>query len=1039
MLINQPQLQAVAVTSAVQQPIVSLTPTTSLQNAQQINLLLHQQQLPQQQATTATAVVQPQQQQQPLQQVVPQAVVATSPQTVVQPHHHHQQQQQLPPQPPQQQQPQQQQPQQQQQPVNVNVTSNGISSLQNVTTTSPVNMQQLHQLLIQSQLIKPQEVNGNVVALTSPPASNSLVTSGNTILTTSIPLQMVGEGDKLPINRLNTSPLKKNRGEKRTAHNAIEKRYRLSINDKIIELKNLVVGTEAKLNKSAILRKAIDYIRYIQNTNTRLKQENMALRLLAKKQNLEDNLAGAQLKSDPTMVLTPPGSITGSPSRSPPTASSDSEMSSPPSPLFDDSSQNSGDMKTSWSDGHIFNIGMLDRSRLALCMFMFGVLAFNPFGFFLNTKMYSDYYGMPSEHSSRSLLVSTTKKEMISYWPFLPQILNSIFILIMLLMLFVYGEPVKSKNSQASVAYWRHKKQSDQYITQGNYAASAQQLHLGLLALGRPLPTSKIDLVASLAWHSLRQFLHYIYLGRWLSNRAGGLWSKEFEASEVKQSAVNAALAYHKLHQLHLTGHTSGSSAYGINLALCAVNLAEAAGEMLPTSTLAEIYATAAITIHQSAPFNLKSLCRYFLHKVSHACSRCEGKVPAYIQWLCHKDGYRFFVDSFWDISFEESSFSSIGNHVDPLAIVTRHFREHLLAKSLAILNNPSQKWERTSFISEVTQYTQLLADCSCLQSKESTILIQESVKLPNQVVPSVLDVDEIARWWSAIVNVATYWFTGDYGNAERNFHLLDVFPKKFIGASDPLPKAVFFAYKARRRFLSSTQNISDSSILRQCDHAGRLLRESLKFEKSSDHSDVIKGIQLLTCDFLLRTRRELWQQRQSQDPSYTRPSHSHIIAFQQDLYCLRRVTHTMKHALKKVFLYEATARIMVGANPYRTQQLLDQSLRRRAGKGKEDESSLNHDNKSHIGNHDEASALILASCHLPTATSTSETIGGHNLSRRQMVEEAAHLYGTLQDKRAVNMCQSLLKTLEEYQYKPDLVPSVAQLSKYPVPQAVKC
>lgn len=82
---------------------------------------------------------------------------------------------------------------------------------------------------------------------------------------------------------------------------------------------------------------------------------------------------------------------------------------------------------------------------------------------------------------------------------------------------------------------------------------------------------------------------------------------------------------------------------------------------------------------------------------------------------------------------------------------------------------------------------------------------------------------------------------------------------------------------------------------------------------------------------------------------------------------------------------------------------------------------------------------MILASCHLPTATSTSETIGGHNLSRRQMVEEAAHLYGTLQDKRAVNMCQSLLKTLEEHQYKPDLVPSVAQLSKYSIPQAVKC
>ena len=38
--------------------------------------------------------------------------------------------------------------------------------------------------------------------------------------------------------------------EKRSAHNAIEKRYRSSINDKILELKNLVAGPEAKLKKA---------------------------------------------------------------------------------------------------------------------------------------------------------------------------------------------------------------------------------------------------------------------------------------------------------------------------------------------------------------------------------------------------------------------------------------------------------------------------------------------------------------------------------------------------------------------------------------------------------------------------------------------------------------------------------------------------------------------------------------------------------------------------------------------------------------------
>ncbi|RUS20513.1 hypothetical protein BC937DRAFT_95040 [Endogone sp. FLAS-F59071] len=124
---------------------------------------------------------------------------------------------------------------------------------------------------------------------------------------------------KIPIQRLKpppgpqqlpSIPPQPTRQQKKVAHNAIERRYRNNINDRIAELKNVVpalchpklkdksgknmddddddddeneidgVAAATKLNKATILRKATEYIVYLKKSNERFREENAALKNL---------------------------------------------------------------------------------------------------------------------------------------------------------------------------------------------------------------------------------------------------------------------------------------------------------------------------------------------------------------------------------------------------------------------------------------------------------------------------------------------------------------------------------------------------------------------------------------------------------------------------------------------------------------------------------------------------------------------------------------------------------------------------------------
>ncbi|XP_073414597.1 sterol regulatory element-binding protein 1 isoform X2 [Dendrobates tinctorius] len=841
------------------------------------------------------------------------------------------------------------------------------------------------------------------------PLQMPALVSGGTILAT-VPVMM--DTDKLPINRLNANgkmAMLNGKGEKRTAHNAIEKRYRSSINDKIIELKDLVSGTEAKLNKSAILKKAIDYIRYLQQSNVKLKQENMMLKMAAQKNNtLKDLVAGTGvniggMKAEMMDVLTPPPSDVGSPSHTGSPLSQCNSDSEPDSPFCDEAKVQVKEEIPSPP-----GTGMLDRSRMALCVFVFLCLSFNPLSFLMGGSSNSEASGSPSYHGSgRSMLgVSAETSSWLSWfnpsallWP-----INLIIVLAVFIRLFIYGEPVTRLHSDSSVMFWCHRKQADVDLSRGDFAQASLHLWKALKALGRPLPTSNFDLVCSLTWSIIRYVLQRLWVGRWLAGRAGGFRRDHQLKDDVRKSCREAALVYHRLHQLHMTGKHAGGHLSAINMALSAVNLADCAGNTLSVATLAEIYVGAALRVKASLHRRFHFLARFFLCSARQVCLAQSVSIPPAMQWLCHPLGHRFFVDGDWSVrsSPRDTVYSTAGSAVDPLAQVTQAFREHLLEKALYCVAQPEQSkplTEGEGEFSDALEYLQLLNGCS-----DAAAVTNHTFSISSSMA-TVTGTDPVAKWWASIIIVAINWLQGDDEAAQRLYPVVEYIPKSLHTSENMLPRAALYTFRAVRTLFGKQDSTQVS--LGQCEKASGYLRESLN-ASPSNNANVDKAVQFLICDLLLVTRTNIWQQQQQlqnsagQQPGHTHPaSPQELRGFQLDLSSLRRLAQSFRPAMRRVFLHEATARLMAGASPTRTHQLLDRSLRRRVAP-----SSKEGTCETSLPSREHAEALLLACRYLPPSflSAPGQRVG--------MLAEAARTLEKLGDKRTLQDCQQFILSL---------------------------
>lgn len=341
---------------------------------------------------------------------------------------------------------------------------------------------------------------------------------------------------------------KKNKPPKRTSHNAIEKKYRSSINDKIVELKIKVAGKDVKLQKSGILRKALDYINNLEDNNKQLIDENFKLRTALQTISLNsNNLTIIQSVLNSVNLSEPKLKLIESPNTPPSSGSS----------LDDDSFLSTSDSETSMTQHSpaalvqnktkttrnykkkVKKEASKESSRLILCMVVMSVLFFNPFSLILpssniqSESMETAYKNEKLTHGGRVLnwhvqtdfANSTLYKKIPVYHDInfvLSWLLNTILILICLIKIWISGESYVSLSSHNLDTIWVQYEQAGKKFQQNKYEEAFVLLQKGLNELGQKVPRTKISLMLGIAWQLNRLMLNRLYIGVWLTRL--GMW-----------------------------------------------------------------------------------------------------------------------------------------------------------------------------------------------------------------------------------------------------------------------------------------------------------------------------------------------------------------------------------------------------------------------------------------------------------------------------------------------------------------------------------
>lgn len=541
-----------------------------------------------------------------------------------------------------------------------------------------------------------------------------LIDANGTILSTHVPVSTIvvesTQQQTQRIQHLQHDSVRSNppkvKEVKRSTHNAIEKRYRTSINDKILELKNILVGEGGKLNKSAILKRTIEKISDLENLNYDLKLENARLRELLNSQlttNYDDKSLKELLLLKPMTqhkrrytqsssgslnefgdrMTPPPTSDESNPSLSP----AHSDTASMPSPLghdeiskdihggYEHHSPKRTRKSPSPSDRSTSH-GMSTLSKLTLCMFMFAIVTINPLASLISPTSDDQFIQEPAEVSRRTILgmgIGSDNGNIFDIlWrrftsSFLVLALNVIILIVCIVKLCYHSDSILNFCSPAAEKYRKQKRIADAEFDAGNAGAAFIAYEKCLLMFGITLPQTYFEVTPMIFWQFCRCCMHRLRIGSWVNRKFSRIIYSEEKKNDALNSIQELAIILNRCNQIHLSQDMRDGR--GLILTMHSVNLAEVATNIDP-SNLVDIYLTAALRCRRNYVHIFSWICsRYYFFKAKQvATSLYDPQLPPKHNWIFGSpNGYRFICKFSFDAVVDPSEVSIFHQDVNPL------------------------------------------------------------------------------------------------------------------------------------------------------------------------------------------------------------------------------------------------------------------------------------------------------------------------------------------------------------------------------------